>query len=323
MDILENALNDVMTKRLIFGNISINSKVRNRILIKDDVKIKEFLDSLDNFYKKLTTTTISDIELRKFIQIHNTKLEKIKSTLVSSDKEFYKNIYDDSLITIMKSNYDRIFIRTRYKQQIDNLEADATRYFTEFAKGITYFKNESYNQEGRRPIYHRNASCGSKQLTSTQRFKKETYGPDKHKFIYRCLLERLIYDRIYQNTLRMQDLGHKVELEIVQRIYDKYFPDRSLKIIGFYYDDEYPINLEIGIYNKDKLIEKKTYTKELINNLYKNNVECTKEDYLNNKYYEKIQTFDKKEVWTESIKDIRSEPEIYRLTFDGGYIMKY
>jgi hypothetical protein len=314
MNLLKDALNDVMTKRINFGNMSVNAKVGNKILTKNDINIKEFLESLNKFYTVLKYTSISDQDLRLFVKENNMKFEKIKSTLVSKNKEFFKNIYDQELINAMKSIYDKIFINTRYKQQIINLEADATRYFTNFAKGITYFDSSSKINKN---FIEENASCGSEQQPSNQHFTMEKFAPKKHKLIYRCLLERLIYDKIYQNTLRMQDLGHKFELDNIQKIYDNYFPDKSLKIIKIDYTiNEDPYNLIFGFYNKDKLIEKRTYTKSFdANNLYEDNVECTKEDYISNKYYEKIQTFIEKKDWKEFIKDLTPEAALYTLRF--------
>ena len=295
MDQVNNALDKVMKERIYFSNKTLNSKIDNKCVKKQDAQV--FLQSLDDLYKELVKT---GLDRRQFIKENNIKLDKLKSTLVSADKEFYKTCMDEDLSRALTTAYNRIYIHIRYNAIIESLQRDATKYFTEFAKGITYFRSEK--QELRDPVYHRNASCGSKNQKSYMRFTKERFGPDKSHYVYRCLLERLIYDKIYENTLRLQDLGHKHELETVQRIYDEYFPVNSLKIKKLEYIGEMPYLLIVGHYFQDSLIGEERYVRYIDgSNQYQPQVDCEKEDILAQKRYEKVQTYDGPTDWIEVI----------------------
>lgn len=122
-------------------------------------------------------------------------------------------------------------------------------------------------------------------------------------YVRRCLIERLVYDRIYEANLRMQDLGHKFELEQVYRIYDTYFPNRSLKVASLGFTNEsYPDFLKIKTYYKDEVIEEETYQKNIAGGVYDNdNIRCTKVNHVGKKKYEKYQGFDAQEEWVELI----------------------
>jgi hypothetical protein len=287
------ALDTVMRERIYFSNKTVNSKIDRTIVQIQDAQA--FLTSLNDFYLALRQTRI---DKRQFIKENNYKLDKLKSTLVSAEKEYYKAFMHPDLAQSLTNVYNKIYINLSYNQKMAALQSDATRYFTNFVKGITYFKNEE--QPLRDPVYHRNASCGSKNQQSYMRFTIERFGPDKSHLVYRCLLERLIYDKIYENTLRLQDLGHKHELGTVQRIYDEYFPVNSLRIIKIEYVGEMPRVLIIGHYFEDNLIGKEIYIRYVdANNDYQPQVDCEKEDNLTQTRYEKIQTYDGPTDWVE------------------------
>lgn len=314
MNKVENALDNVMTQRIQFTNITINTKVKENVLTKNDVGF--FLDSLAQLSKVVCEH--KKLDYTSFIVKNAFSLEKLKSTLVSNNKEFFKAHYDDDLIDQMKSQYDRLFITIRYKQILKGFENKATTIFTNFVKGITYFQSEF--QITRNPIYHRNASCGSSIVPSVYTFSKTLYGPDKSSYIQRCYVERLVYDKIYEHVNTMQNLGHKHELEEVSRIYDSYFPINSIKINEIKYYIDFPVKLVIGVYHKDALLYTETYTKSLNDaNEYKDNVLCYKDDFAKKMYYEKVQTFASPSQWIQkdlSFSNSASDDGKFVLSFD-------
>lgn len=183
-----------------------------------------------------------------------------------------------------------------YNRYIEQKESIVTSIFTQFCKGVTYFANEM--QPSRWPIYHRNASCGSKSIDSNIKFSKTLYGPDKSKYVKRCVVERQIYNIIYNQIIGFQDLGHSLELEKVQRIYEKYFPMTFMvvKILKFQ-KDKYPVILQIEMIKDTHVLEVETYEKLYNDDEYDTTVICNRIDKVKNVSYIKHQTFDKYVEW--------------------------
>ncbi len=307
MDNLKSSLNDVMKKRLKFLNTTVNAKVQSRVIDTEDVQ--EFLDSCKEFYNVICMN--SKINFRLFVRDNNRQLYMLRSSLISTDFTFYQKSYSQNLQSRLTKEYRRIFIKIRYKQNIELFKRKATNMFTEFAKGITYFESEF--QPERNPIYHRNSSCGSSRVVSNFRFTKTLFGPNMSEYVKRCLIERLLYDRIYEHTLRLQNIGHKKELQSVTIIYDSYFPSLSLKINQIDFSDcGHPTYVSIGYYNKDVLVIEETFTK----GVGETDVYCTKTDYKNDKYYEKLQTFSNVESWMDVPKPEYHGVDKYTLTFE-------
>lgn len=306
MNDLRSCLNDVMKKRILFLNSSTNTKVQGRVLELDDAK--DFIQSLDDLYKVIRVHRRMDF--KDFVRDNNRNLYMLRSSLVSADKRFFQQSYSKNLSEKLNSMYNKIYTPINYNQHIEYFERKVTRMFTEFAKGITYFDFEF--QPDRNPVYHRNASCGSANLGSAFRFSKTLFGPNMEEYVKRCLIERLIYDRIYEHTLRLQDLGHKKELQSVTIIYDSYFPNLSVRINTIDYSvDGQPTYVSIGYYNNDSLVIEETYSKDVGDS----DVFCTKTNHKNNKYYEKIQTFSRVEDWIE-LPQPQPTPSSHTITFE-------
>lgn len=305
MDATKNALVDVMIHREQFINASVNSKVGKRKLDVSDVD--EFLKSLERLY----ATIQPNRNYKKFVQKNNKQLYDLRSTLISTDSIFYEQSYTENLLKKMTAMYRRIFIGIKYNQNIEKLEHEVTTTFTEFTKGITYFDFEF--QPNRSPIYHRDASCGSSGLKSYQRFVKTLYGPQKNEYIKRCLIERLIYDRLYEDSLRLQDLEHKYELQEVNKLYEKYFPNMSLrvKVITYDKDSERPNYVSIEYHNKIGLAVREEYSKPNDDGV----VYCHKRDFQNDEYFEKMQTFSSNSVWNKRPLPVSSQPR-FSVTFE-------
>lgn len=190
-----------------------------------------------------------------------------------------------------------------------------TRIFGKFIKGITYFSDEvEHNQKI--PIYHRAASCGS----SSNDFKKKylrCYGENapesielKKKHIYKCYLERLIFDDMFihshmglpsgngvlttTSTITEQNEGHKYQLSERAHNFNSCFLGVKMSI-NLVYEDNFPTILTVFFKdNNGELIKKEIFERILCFDVYRNgcytkSVLYTRED--NNGIYEEIRRF--------------------------------
>jgi hypothetical protein len=288
MDDIQKALDNVMIERSKFYNKTINSRTVNSSKIKLN-DITEFIASMNKLITIINAN--KNLDYNDFIMNNLDNLKKLKSSIISKDFEFYKKNYDSAIISNFRTIFNRIFTPIKYKEIIIDKEYLITEIFTEFVKGITYFKKEE--QELRRPIYHRDKSCGTKNLMTIYKFRKTLYGPTQDKMVERCYIERIIYDKLYNHILHIQDFEHEFELLTVSRIFQDYFPNIRLNISIDYSDIYYPTKLTIIIKNanNDKIIEKYEYIKN------KNSKIINGHMVINNQHYHKIQTYDLEEEW--------------------------
>lgn len=287
---MQEALNSIIKERTHFLNNCIDAKISyNKLTIID---ANNFITLLNN----LISFIIHTIDYEEFIKTNLDKFKLLRKILVGDDLKFYSNNLDTNLIKTFKTSYDRIFIPMKYNQIIES--KIVTDFFTQFVKGITYFKIEE--QQLRLPIYHRNVSCGSKELTSEQQFIDTMFGPKKDKLIERCYLERTIYNILYNKILDSQDFGHRFEYLNISRIYQNYYPNVYIDIeIEYLIDTNYPLRIIINKLDaiSKVIIETQIYTKTIdtITHIYENIIRCEKKNSVNN--YVKLQTFDKEEDW--------------------------
>jgi hypothetical protein len=168
--------------------------------------------------------------------------------------------------------------------------------------------------------YHRQNSCGSGQFTLSQKFIKAVSlnaGISNKERLTLCLIERYIYNKIYQVILGSQDAKHLLELKRVERLCEDscgIIIDVSVKfnkkqllptLVKITFDTVSSIetisqsNLTpremLNAIPRDYTKYYEVYAKEPNSNI----VECDK--IQNGVYYAKTQTFKKKERWTETI----------------------
>jgi hypothetical protein len=269
-------------------------------------KVKHFRHFVINItigYDKHLKDIIKDLEVliklnidinkkAEFIDRNIGNLYMIHNTLVGE----WANLHLSSInIKNNRSSHDK-FMKT--KLGIPNIQNYAkqypTRIFTEFCKGITYFSDEITQYAN--PIYHRNVSCGNKLIESETKFRHSLLNTKiskskKNSYLRRCYIERIIYDKIYNDILKEQDLGHLNELQIVTRLYQDNHPNERISIEIYYKENtSYPYKIIIETRETQEI-----YNKIIINGLYKDEVYCKK--IMNNKKYSKIQTFIKEESW--------------------------
>jgi len=263
--------------------LNIYSKVK--LFVKNNDNIDNIKEAIDEFLNYINDNqnmidTIIELYLPELYYIH-IKLVKDKVIL---DKISIKKIKQ------LRSIHDKLFKKFNMTYMNKKFLQVSTILFTEFCKGITYFKDSETSLV---PIYHREESCGEKLKNHIEKF---AILPDDNSIIInkkknavrKCYIERKIYDIIYSRINELQEVRHLVELKNIERLYQDYFTNESIDVTIKFKNDLYPKVLTLIIKtNDDILIE--TYTKT------NKNVKCTKE--LNGKKYNKEQTFDKETNW--------------------------
>ena len=226
-------------------------------VIKDieDDKLDTFYINLTNLHKQLGKIKNNNILIHGFIDKYNDELREIKKFLLERKDVRSLSIHNKIFTSILKID--------KY------ISLGITKVFEDFIKGITYFSNEIENKK-KTPIYHRAASCGN----SSEDFKKkylQCYKDNnevtlelKRDHIYKCYLERLIYDKIYLNSILhfpsglnnelKQNEGHIFQIEERAKNFNECF--LGLKIeIEIFYELDLPSCLILK-YKKDGIIVK-------------------------------------------------------------------
>ena len=236
-------------------SLLLHENITKQIKDIDEEKLDKFYIDINNLYQELKKIENNHILLQGFIDKHIDELRQIKHFLLErKDKK-------------SRSAHDKIFIKIL---KIDKyIPLGITQVFEDFIKGITYFSDELENKK-KIPIYHRSASCGN----SSKDFKKkylQCYEYDneftlqtKKKHIHKCYLERLIYDKIYLNSILhfptnlnnelKQNNGHIFQLEERAKNFNECFLGLKMEI-EIFYELDLPSSLIIK-YIKDCNIEK-------------------------------------------------------------------
>jgi hypothetical protein len=257
--------------------------------INNDKVINNFVSLFKNVATKWNTSVknLSKVEKKKILRDNIQIFYKIHSALVG----YHAQIHCKSLTTKFRGSHDIIFKAINIIRPATVFAYLPTKLFTEFCKGITYFRDELITE---RPAYHRMKSCGTGQKNIIDKFKKalsEDSAIINKDNLKRCYIERLIYDNIYTNILHLQDPQHYRELKEIERLYQDYFRE-NVNIRIKYQDNFYPIELIITYtINETKIIIEK-YKKNINSNI----VECTKitSDGMS---LNKKQSFDHEEQW--------------------------
>lgn len=232
-------------------------KENSLIEVKDinENKLNKFYLDINNLYKELNKIKNNSILKQGFIDKHIDELRKIKNFLLERKDKRSRSIHDKIFTNILKID--------KY------IPLGITQVFEDFVKGITYFSNEIENKK-KIPIYHRAASYGN----SSEDFKKkylQCYKDNneltlkiKKDHIFKCYLERLIYDKIYLNSILhfpsglnnelRQNNGHIFQLKERAKNFNECFLGLNIEI-EIFYELELPSYLIIK-YIKDGNIEK-------------------------------------------------------------------
>lgn len=241
-------------------------------------ELKTFYDKLVIFLEKLSFIKNNEILIQGFYDNKYNNLIKIKYFLIKLKNPKARSLHDKIFTKILKME--------------KHVPLGITRIFEEFLKGITYFSNETeYIKQI--PIYHRAASCGDSSADFIKKYLQcyKTNIPNnikqKKEHIYKCYLERLIYDRMFQhsfmNNLNVhskhttaieQNKGHKFQLTERARNFNSCFTGIKINI-KIEYKNNFPIILYIYFYDKNNNIFKTEMFKKIL--LY---------DFYGNGYYD-------------------------------------
>ena len=248
--------------RTIF--FTIYSDIKLNIQDVNENTLAELYNKLDIFYQEISTLKNNNILLQGFIDNNCEKIKEVKLFLINRKTPRARSLHDKIFTKILKlDSYTPLGI---------------TQVFEDFIKGITYFSDELENKK-RIPIYHRAASCGN----SSKNFKKKylqcynTQEPEdiknKKEHIFKCYLERLIYDDMYKNIIF--DFPVNLISEKAKN-FNKRFIGTDLTI-NITYKNHFPIILEINymknnVLIKNELFMKTTYIDEYGNTRYYDDV---------------------------------------------------
>lgn len=205
----------------------------------------------------------------------------------------------------LRSYHDRIFKNIFNFANHD--PRNITHVFDEFIKGITYFEVENPTNE---PVYHRLSACGDgtdafRRLNNqcTSDLDRKAKNEIKSK-IEKCYLERLIYDRLYQDTELtfdqppVQDQGHLKRLEETKKDFQSCFPHVDIDV-HIEYDAHMPVKLVITKSVKNNPLIREEYTKRIVfgsafgdNKMYDKTIDCYKEVIGGNAQYVRTQRYE-------------------------------
>lgn len=202
------------------------------------------------------------------------ELRRVKPPVDASDVRLYK-IYDVLIgpfaqLRMPKNEID-YFHREVYKffNAVVKIRSPdkyfkfyPTKLYEDFMKGISLFANTKVDD---RPSYHREGSCGSKTVNYTTKF---TYLPNDTKEVRerkvaalkQCLIERKIYNDIYNHILHEQDGYHMVELAALERLFMDY-TQTTIQTRVRYKQDYMPYLVLIDTFKNGFMISTASYTR--------------------------------------------------------------
>ncbi len=265
-----------------------------------------FYEKITNFFNILKTVQNNYILIQGLLDNKYNDLIQVKYFLIHLKRKKSRSFHDKIFNNILKMN--------------KHVPLGVTRIFGEFVKGITFFSNQDEHKESI-PIYHRAASCGDSSNDFRKRFL-QCYGDnsynvikEKKEHIYRCYLERLIFDNMfiqaftYQSKVPIeQNKGHKFQLTERGHNFNSCF--LGIKIdIKIDYKNNYPIVLYVYFRNTNGNIIKSEEFKRILHYddiyerwYYDEDVFYTRND--ENGTYTDIQEFSPKIYTLEELNDL-------------------
>lgn len=256
-----------------------------------------------------------------FVNQNKGKLYRIYYILAKESKLYMSDKSQQRDLSVKVLHLMHILHILNVKTFFERLPTD---YLTDFCKGITYFDGEEISE---RPFYHRASSCGTGSQTAEQKFNKSKANKSK---VYKCYLERTIYDAIYNDILHYQDLPHLAELRKMERFYQDHFKEGRINAFIVYKNEIEPVSLILTTYTNENAREK---IEERYDKTASKLVKCTKAIFNDDKrvaYYTKEQTENREEEWIEftlgtllkhtTSASSKSKPAAKKITmrFEGG-----
>lgn len=268
---------------------------------------------------------VSEVRLLQLLSDRSHDFKTLKTYLKAFEKVCMKNKDANYLIAAFQNHYheemSRIVFFLRAQKTDKDLRAfhdriftnifhignrvprNVTRVFDDFVKGITYFDYENPAQE---PIYHRLHACGNGTNPFRQQYNQCTGSMDRKtkkdvkSRIEKCFLERIIYDRLFQDLELTfdkdpeQDEGHVHRMKLTQDDFESCFPQTKVEI-DIEYDNHLPFKLTIARFVKSKEISREIYIKRIVvdpvfgGRMYYEIVDCYK--HIGGKIYNRYQGY--------------------------------
>jgi len=263
-----------------------------------DVLFKNLMGNLKAWHKSLISLSLLDKQT--LVQGNPGELYKIYDTCVGPWSRLYASEDDKDKC---RNLFDSCFGKLKISSPRTYFKGLPTEIFREFIQGITYFKNQ---EPVSRPVYHRDASCGSAFIDYGKKYRiLEDDTPSvirrNKNTLMRCYIERLIYDSIYQQLFHEQDAGHLLEIQQLERLVQDY-TGTDVYVKMKYENIIYPTQLILQLNSANSrttVATYETYTKPWGSSV----VVCTqkKEQKKTHQliHYKKTQTFEKCTEWIE------------------------
>jgi hypothetical protein len=228
------------------------------------IQLKQTLELFLNHVKSLK-------ERDRYIDANLKKLSAIKFELEYVCKQ-PEHITEKNNLILYR---DKLFGSILRKVQVEKDNQRVTKLFNEFIKAITFFENESIDQNiTNQPRYHRktsspprgsqNPTCGSSNSPNSRQEKQST--------IRKCFIERMIYDNIWAHIMGCAQDKWLVETETA---YKTCFPNSKLRVELEYNDNMIPIKMKM-FDNEDIEEYEKRYDDSLLE--YLEDVYCLRYD---------------------------------------------
>jgi hypothetical protein len=145
-------------------------------------------------------------------------------------------------------------------------------------------------------------------VKSEVKFVKTLFGPDKSKYVERCLIERKMYDDLYRHILGFQDIGHLFEIKTIENIYQSLSPNTTVDArVDFHPERRLPNSLTLKRSDDSGNTSIETFRRRLdaSSDTYAPIVECVRYDVTNKRAFMKRQTFESEvHEWQEILYDL-------------------
>lgn len=292
-------------------------------IYKDLLSISQLIKATPKSFQEITDVLYSlQLYMEKAKLTANMKLTLLKECREILDQiaKYIKNkrmkhkTRNGELISMLSFKEKLLDAQFNYTPHLLKLLDKTAHIFSEFMKGITYFKGQ--DTDVGRPIYHRTTSCGPR---NDKDFKKNNLncnniGDAYDEFerrrlnVRNCLLERFIYDQLFNRYYDVpQDDKHIYQMHDIDR-YNFYtcFQGTIFSIKPIKFVNNMPVALSFNMTNNNKS-KTETYYRELdaFGNTYLPNVRChrtiiDKESHMTINE-SKIQSFDAEKVWANQV----------------------
>ena len=225
-----------------------------------EMHIQNIMQSFNEFLKKSKCWTEQDKQ--QFLISHRNDLMKMWSLLVGIEAK----LTNQTISPNFRSIVDKMRARTGYHPSA--MHGEPATLLKTFLRGITYFNNQPSHEW---PIYHRDASCGTKTKTYREKFEDAAKNPDKQKILETCYIERMVFDELHRHYIGKQDIRHEVERKRMEILWQDANPGQRIKIEIAYDENDDPVLLQIIRMKDPHHIEEELYMKT-----DPNTAECTR-----------------------------------------------